>query len=186
MYDALTTARLVLRPWQKGDAEALYAYASDPLVGPAAGWPHHENLETSRAVLERFMQQGSDWALTDRETGRILGSLGLSPDRRRAEGVLSLGYALARESWGRGLATEAARAALGYAFGPLHARLVTVYHFPFNHASRRVIEKCGFRLEGVFRQSFRRYDGLVLDEVTYSMTPEEYAGAKEAYPHDLF
>ena len=90
------------------------------------------------------MQQGSDWALTDRETGRILGSLGLSPDRRRAEGVLSLGYALARESWGRGLATEAARAALGYAFGPLHARLVTVYHFPFNHASRRVIEKCGF------------------------------------------
>ena len=96
-----------------------------------------------------------------------------------------MGYALAREAWGRGLATEAARAALGYAFGPLHARLVTVYHFPFNHASRRVIEKCGFRLEGVFRQAFCRYDGLVLDEVTYSMTPAEYAGAKEAYPHDL-
>lgn len=186
MYDSLTTARLILRPWQAGDAHALYRYASDPQVGPPAGWPPHKSLEASRAVLDRFMRQGFDWALTDRETGRVLGSLGLSPDPRRTEGTLSLGYALAREAWGQGLATEAARTALDYAFGPLHARLVTVYHFPFNHANRRVIEKCGFHLEGVFRQAFCRYDGLILDEVTYSMTPAEYAAAKEAYPHDLF
>ncbi|MFR1760207.1 MAG: GNAT family N-acetyltransferase, partial [Christensenellaceae bacterium] len=91
MYDSLTTARLILRPWQSGDGQALYRYASDPQVGPPAGWPPHENLKASLAVLDRFIRQGFDWALTDRETGRILGSLGLSPDPRRAEGALSLG-----------------------------------------------------------------------------------------------
>ena len=51
---------------------------------------------------------------------------------------------------------------------------VSVYHFPFNDRSRRVIEKCGFRCEGTLRRATLRFDGAVLDDVLYSMTRDEF------------
>ena len=52
--------------------------------------------------------------------------------------------------------------------------MLTVYHFPWNDRSRRVIEKCGFRKEGTLRESFVRFDGTLMDEVCYSLTVEEW------------
>ena len=45
------TTRLLLRPWCESDAESCYRYASDPLVGPAAGWPAHTSVENSREII---------------------------------------------------------------------------------------------------------------------------------------
>ena len=47
----IETERLILRPWQESDAEELYAYASDPAVGPPAGWPPHTSVENSREII---------------------------------------------------------------------------------------------------------------------------------------
>lgn len=47
----IETARLLLRPWRESDAEALYRYASDPAIGPIAGWPPHTSVEHSREVI---------------------------------------------------------------------------------------------------------------------------------------
>ena len=52
--------------------------------------------------------------------------------------------------------------------------MLTVYHFPWNDRSRRVIEKCGFRKEGTLRESFVRFDGTLMDEVCCSLTVEEW------------
>ena len=45
------TERLALRPWREADAANLFAYASDPSVGPAAGWPPHRSIEESREII---------------------------------------------------------------------------------------------------------------------------------------
>lgn len=51
----LETKRLLLRPWQETDAEELYKYASDPDVGPIAGWPVHTSVEFSREVIKNVL-----------------------------------------------------------------------------------------------------------------------------------
>lgn len=175
----IETARLLLRGFAEDDASDVYAYATSPRVGPAAGWKPHESAEESLSIVRRFIKEDDVWAIVDRESGRVIGSLGLHLDgRQRAPGIRSLGYALAENHWGRGFATEAAKAALAYHFETTDAPLVSVYHYPFNSASRRVIEKCGFRYEGTLRMAVCLYNGEVHDSLCYSMTRQEYDALK--------
>ncbi len=176
--DILTTPRLVLRPFRPEDAPDLYAYARDPRVGPCAGWkPHADEAESAR-IIALFIERGEVWALQDRATGRVIGSLGLEEDGRRSNpAARSLGYVLSPAYWGQGLMPEAARAALAYGFERMGLELVSVCHYDFNDRSRRVIEKLGFRYEGTLRRAHVRVsDGRVCDELCYSMTKEEYFG----------
>ena len=71
---------------------------------------------------------------------------------------------------GQGFATEAATAVLRHAFGTWNMSAVAICHYPDNHASRRVIEKCGFTYEG----TLRRYSRHLTDSVRYSMLKEEW------------
>ena len=71
----LHTPRLTLRPWRQTDLQDLYAYASDPEVGPMAGWKPHESPEESQMILDRFVSGRKTFALEYR--GRVVGSLGI-------------------------------------------------------------------------------------------------------------
>ena len=55
MIDYLETNRLLLRPWREDDAEVLYRYASDPEVGPPAGWQPHTSVENSREIIRTVL-----------------------------------------------------------------------------------------------------------------------------------
>lgn len=176
--EILETERLILRGFRQSDLDDLFAYAQNPSVGPAAGWKPHESREESRRVLDMFMEQGDVWALEYRASGHVIGSLGLHRDPKRpGANARMLGYVLAQEHWGQGLMTEAARRAVRYAFEVLGVEVLSVYRFPFNGRSARVIEKCGFVPEGTLRRSYKRYDGAVLDEQLYSLLREEYFAA---------
>ena len=50
----METERILLRHWEEADAEALFKYASDPDVGPRAGWPAHQSVEESREIIRAF------------------------------------------------------------------------------------------------------------------------------------
>ena len=65
----LETTRLILRPWNESDAESLYKYASDPTVGPAAGWPPHTSVENSREIIRDVLSAPETYAVIDCETG---------------------------------------------------------------------------------------------------------------------
>lgn len=172
------TGRLLLRPWSMEDLGDLYRYAKDPMIGPNAGWKPHESEEESRSILTTFVGNGDLTAVVLRENGRVIGSVGLHPDRLRHEDVRpcrELGYVLSREYWGRGLMTEAVRRVLRYAFGGMDLSLVSVAHFPGNSRSEHVIRKCGFRYEKMLRGSYRDYRGVWMDEVCYAMTRQEYS-----------
>ncbi len=176
----LETERVILRPWQNGDLEDLYTYARSPLVGPAAGWKPHDNRAETAEILSLFMQEDETWAMQLKETGRVIGSVGLHKDAFRP-GMNSrmLGYVLAAGCWGKGLMTEAAKAAVRFAFEDMGLDILSVNHYPENARSRRVIEKCGFTCEGTLRRSKIIFDGSVKDICTYSMLREEY---RERFP----
>ncbi len=73
----LETERLTLPPLCKADLADFYAYASVPGVGEWAGWPHHETIETSQAILDLFISEKKVLALVLKDSGRVIGSLGL-------------------------------------------------------------------------------------------------------------
>ncbi|MGI5898321.1 MAG: GNAT family N-acetyltransferase [Christensenellales bacterium] len=175
----LYTKRLILRPWREGDAEDMYEYAKDPLVGPNAGWAPHGCLELTRQILKRFIEDDDTWAVALKEGGKVIGSVGIHKDSSRPyEGARMLGYVLNPSYWGKGYIPEACEAVISFAFEEMGLEILAVYHFDFNERSKRVIEKTGFTPEGIMRKATNLYDGTIVDKHCYSMTAEEYAKRK--------
>lgn len=170
----LRTERLLLRPFAPDDAEALYAACSHPELGDNAGWKPHESLAESRQVLaEVFLGQPTVWAVCDAASGRLVGSVGLLPDPKREHpDVRMLGYWLDRAWWGRGLMSEAARAAVDYGFSQLGVPMISVCCYRHNERSRRLIERLGFRFEGELHAAVRDHRGMTFDLLSYYLPAE--------------
>ena len=83
----LETARTLLRPFADGDASDLYAYARDPRVGPAAGWKPHANVEESLRTIHTVFSAPNVFAIVDRESGHVVGSVGFVGRPRWEEGL---------------------------------------------------------------------------------------------------
>ena len=145
---ALATRRLLLRPPRMEHAAAMFAgYASDPAVTRFLRWEPHTSPDATRAYLGdllRRVESGEEhsWLALAKPSGHVVGSIALHPGEQEAE----LGYAFARSTWGRGLATEAARAAIAHAFTVLDLRRVWAACDVDNLASKRVLEKLGMKL----------------------------------------
>ena len=72
----LKTRRLLLAPWREEDAEALYALASDPEIGPMCGWEPHGSVEESREIIRDVFSAPEVCAILSRESGALLGAAG--------------------------------------------------------------------------------------------------------------
>lgn len=139
------TERLILRPWEDADAPACYAYAKDPRVGPAAGWPAHTSVEDSRQVIRDILSAPETYAIVWRETGQPIGSIGLFPHNGGQEGGdLELGFWVGVPYWGRGIVVEASRRLLRHAFEDLQQECVYCAYHAGNDKSKRAQEKIGF------------------------------------------
>jgi [ribosomal protein S5]-alanine N-acetyltransferase len=140
----LETARLRLRPFEPRDADAVFAVLSDPEVGRWVGGAH-ASVEDSRALIERARaRELAMWAVEERETGALVGEVGLQPLERVGPEV-EIGWTIGRPWWGRGYATEAAARWLDVAFATLALDEVLATVLPENAASHRVAEKLGMR-----------------------------------------
>ena len=150
----LESERLVLRPWTRDDLEPLTAIHLDPDVMRYVGDGQPRGREGTQASIERWerglVEHGHGLLAAElRATGELAGMAGLAVPTFLPEilPAVEVGYRLKRSLWGQGLATEAARALVGHAFGPLGlTRLVAIAHVD-NAASRRVLEKLGMRPE---------------------------------------
>lgn len=145
----LETDRLLLRPWQESDASDLYEYASDPAVGPAAGWPVHTSVENSRDIIRNVLSAPETYAVVLKATGRPIGSAGIkfSPNTSTPlpPSEAELGYWVGVPHWGQGYIPEAVRELLRRCFEYLGCTTVWCAYYDGNEKSRRVQEKCGFR-----------------------------------------
>lgn len=172
----LETARLLLRPWEDGDAAALYALASDPDIGPRCGWKPHESEAESAEVIRTVFAEPEIYALVLRESGATVGCAGLHPWEGQTADRPELGYWLGKAYWGRGLMPEAARALIDRAFAELNVKELWCSHFASNAQSRRVIEKCGFR----YRMTKERAgtDGIAHTTLFYALTRRDWEAAR--------
>lgn len=168
----LETPRLILRPWQESDIDDFYEYASVEGVGEMAGWKHHESVEVSKQILAEFMSGKNVFALVHRESGRLIGSLGLhkswayEEEELRSLRVKEVGYVLSKEYWGQGLMVEALCKVIEFCFDECGLDAVTAGHFAANEQSRKVLEKCGFQFvkQG---QYHARQLGKTFDDMKY-------------------
>lgn len=142
------TERLILRPWREDDAESLYKYASDPEVGPKAGWPPHTSVEDSRQIIRQVLSVPETYAVCLKESGEAVGSVGLkmgdATDMTDRADECELGYWIGRSFWGQGLIPEASRELLRHAFEELNMQAVWCGYYDGNTKSRRVQDKLGF------------------------------------------
>jgi len=113
MKTRFETERLILRPWQESDAEDLYQYASDPAVGPIAGWPVHTSVENSREIIREYLSKPGTYATILKSNHRAVGSIGLLFDEASniciKENEAEIGYWIGVPFWGQGLVPEAVR-----------------------------------------------------------------------------
>jgi RimJ/RimL family protein N-acetyltransferase len=148
----LQTARLLLRQWRETDLEPFAQMNRDPAV--MEYFPALLSRDQSDAIVARieqmFCEQGFGlWALEVPGVAAFIGFVGLSVPRFEAffTPCVEVGWRLAREHWGHGYATEAARAALDFGFGACGLTEIVAMAVATNQRSRRVMERLGMTRE---------------------------------------
>jgi len=171
------TERLLLRRPVADDAASIFErYAGDVDVCRYLAWPRHRSIEDTHAFLEFSDAEWQCWPagpylICSLSNGELIGSTGLGFEQPECA---STGYVLARDSWGKGIATEALLAMCKIA-QDLSVEKLYANVYPQHQASRRVLEKAGFELEGVIRQSFEFPNleaGVKQDVVCYAWLAE--------------
>ena len=168
MYE-LETSRLRLRQFTMDDLDDLARLFADPDVvrylGKDGKPVEREETEQALASMIRHWERHGcgRWAVINQADGRLIGSAGL----RLYEGVPELVYLLDKDYWGRGLATEIARACLRFGFEELNQDLIIAFVRPLNRASHRVLAKVGMSRKG--------------ETVCFGIDVVEYAIAKPDY-----
>lgn len=172
------TKRLNLRPWRESDAEALFKYASDPRVGPIAGWPVHENIEYSRQTIRDVFSRDGIYAITLKDSDEAIGCIGLltggASDFGLKDDEGELAYWLGVPFWGQGLVPEAMKELMRYAFKELDFSALYCGYFRGNEKSARAQEKCGFKYLKTNENKYWELTDDIRTEIITKITKEEW------------
>ncbi len=180
----LSTARLVLREFAADDWRAVQAYQSDPRYLRYYEWTERPERDV-REFVGRFIAQQSEQprtryqlAIVLKDDGGLIGNCGIRMDAPGATEA-DVGYELAPEQWGRGYASEAARAIVAFGFDALRVHRICAACVADNVASAHVLEKLGMQLEGRLRDH-RHYKGRWWDTLVYAILEHEWRAAQAA------
>ena len=166
----VTARDFKLRHFRLGDADSIVKYANNPKIyrptiempnpyrlRDAVEWIEHNHAEEAR-------KHSGMMSLAIVVGGEAVGCIGLSDIEGHKAAV---GYWLAEEQWGRGIMTRALKLTTRYALGDIGLRRLYAHVFLFNRASMRVLEKGGYKREGVLRKEAEK-DGRLYDMVLYA------------------
>ena len=174
----LETERLLLRHWEETDAEALFAYAKDPDIGPIAGWPPHKSVAESLDVIRNVFNGSECYAICEKGCNRAIGAIELKlnghTDMTDRDDECELGYWLGKPFWGRGYIPEAVRELLRHGFETLGMTTIWRGYYDGNEKSKRVQEKVGF----IYHHTCEEVDVPLMNEIrvghTNFMTKEKW------------
>ncbi|MGA9761879.1 MAG: GNAT family N-acetyltransferase [Gaiellaceae bacterium] len=169
----LRDERVILRPWQKDDAAAVYEACQDPEI---LHWipfiPRPYSQEDARAFVTGELDLGPhQFAIEER--GSLVGSIGIVVNGQTRTG--HIGYWCVRSARGRGVMSGALRLLCRYALDDLKLERLELITDPDNLASQRVAAKAGFQHEGVLRSHLPHPDGRRRDSFMFSLLPGELA-----------
>ena len=169
----IRTERLLLRPFEAGDADDLYAYLSDPEVVKFEPYDPFTREQCAQEAVSRAANPGFTAVVLD---GHVIGNIWFGQE---GEDTYDVGWVFNRAYQGKGYATAAARAVVDDAFRNRGVRRVTAHADPLNPASWRLCERLGMRREGrlVKNVFFKRdEDGNPIwkDTYLYAILAEEW------------
>ncbi len=174
----LETDRLLLRILRQTDAPRIQLLAGHALVAATTSniphpYPDGAAEEFIQHVQQQYKQKtGYTFAITHKDTGLLMGVIGLGFDAANLHG--EMGYWIGVDYWGNGIATEAAKRVIEFAFEALAMHRVYAGCFMNNPASGRVQEKAGMQLEGIWREHYKK-NGIYIDVAYRSILQQEYA-----------
>ncbi|WP_406637686.1 GNAT family N-acetyltransferase [Amycolatopsis sp. WGS_07] len=177
----LETDRLLLRQFTEADMENLVQLDSDPRVMRFLAGEPTPRAEIEHKVLPAILQDyekgpAGRWAAIERASSEFIGWISLDPPEDGSTTELELGYRLMAKAWGKGYATEGARAAIHKGFTELGTRRVWAQTMAVNTPSRRVMERAGLRYVRTFHVEFDDpLPGTEHGEVEYALTRDEWA-----------
>lgn len=169
-----TSERLIIRFWRRDDAPAVARHANNRKISCNLrdAFPHPYSLEDAHHFIDLAQSMQPQTYLCIATPGdEAIGSIGFVLHKDVERFSAEIGYWLSEEYWGRGIVSEALRAVTRYAMETHN--LIRVYATPFEHnaASCRVLEKCGYVLEGRLRRAAVK-DGQVVDMMMYAFTDQ--------------
>jgi [ribosomal protein S5]-alanine N-acetyltransferase len=173
----LANGELLLRPWRLDDVPRVTEICQDPEISrwTRVPWPYEERHAREwieQTVRDWDEQREASFAVTERATGELIGAIGLNLREDLFALQASIGYWVAREARGRGVAGGALRLVSQWALEQLGLPRLQLVTDPANVASQRVAERVGFRREGLLR-SYMRFHGERRDCVMFSLLPGE-------------
>lgn len=177
-FSTLQTERLILRPVQPDDAEAMFDYLRDEETVRFITVPP---VKTLKEVIENSIQSYfmldpiGKWAIVYDQTMVGTIDLRLNEAHRQAE----IGYVLNKRYWGQGIMPEASQAILAVGFDQLQLVRIFSEHDTRNPKSGRVMTKIGMQQEGVALKS-QIIKGEIVDMVHYAITDTQYKMLQQA------
>ena len=169
----MRTKRLLLRPFEPTDVEDVLAYASDPEVARYRPLPEpYTRRDAEEFIAHRIL---ADWSAQAEFAivieSRVIGAIGLHITQEHQ--IAELGYLIGRRLWGRGIAPEAGKPVIDWAFQHYNLHKVYARTDVRNRQSWRVMEKLGMTRDGVLRGHWKLRDEHV-DLVYYSLLRDEW------------
>ncbi|MCW3159800.1 GNAT family N-acetyltransferase [Chryseobacterium oryctis] len=175
----IETERLILRKLQEDDAERMFLLDSNPEVMKYIGMPPLTDIDESKNVIKMIQDQYEAngvgrLAVIEKSTGLLVGWSGLKFLTQEINGyknVYDLGYRFLPETWGKGYASESAKASLHYAFNDLKTEIIYAHAHSENIASNHILTKLGFEKTSEFIEP----DGVCF---WYELKREKYFSKK--------
>ena len=168
----LHTERLVLRPYRPDDSAQIFGnWASDTKVADHVSWDIHSSVEMTQSLVKQWAESYASptvyrWGIE--LEGILIGDIAVVRWQEKEESC-EIGYCLGSLYWNRGLMTEALKRVIDYLMDDVGFRRIMLCHDTKNPASGRVMEKCGLKKEGVFREMKKRKDGTWMDVAFYAI-----------------
>jgi len=175
----INTARLILRRFEYTDDDAMLEYwISDEKIQSLYSEPVYRTKREVKELLDQYISsyEREDyyrWAMVDRETDQCIGQIAYFLVDNKNH-FAEIEYCVGSAFQGRGLATEATRAVIGYGFEEMNLHKVQICTKTINTPSKRVIEKCGLKYEGTLRDYFYTDNGYI-GRLYFSILRSEYA-----------
>jgi ribosomal-protein-alanine N-acetyltransferase len=176
-FPTFETKNLVLRKIEPKDARDLFSFLSDEAVCRYLTNNIFKNIVQAQRSINGMQQffdskQKIRWGIAQKEDNRIIGYCGYFYfDETNLSGEIN--YCLAKENWGQGIMSEAIDAVIRFGFEKIGLNRVEAKTNPKNPASFRVLEKVGFKRDGLLREGLLK-NGVFHDLYLYSILKKEY------------
>ncbi len=166
---ALETQRLLIEDWQVDDWHAFRYIATNPevmrFIGNGQIWDDERIQQWVKKQIDKRAELGfAFWKLVDKSDGRLIGHCGMQYLANTGE--IEIGWWLAQDCWGKGLATEAAKCVLQYGFDTFHFQRVIAIAHPDNLASTNIMKKLGMKFE---KLTDGKEFGLIVQDVPIAL-----------------